>query len=156
MIKPILIHNHLLWIRIGLMCFDHQIISLLMRRRKTIGGIITKDHDWYDVYGGLRRSALVTEACQSPSRQITPDRPHQQCSMIMMIMIMISLSTPTPSPSSLALQVITREHERCKSQVVLPNSCPLPTCCWKRVKVTWENLTMLPKSCLLPFIPSDV
>ena len=49
------------------------------RRRKTIGGIITKDHDWYDVYGGLRRSTLVTEACQSQSRQITLDRPHQQC-----------------------------------------------------------------------------
>ena len=89
------------------------------RRRKTIGGIITKDHDWYDVYGGLRRSTLVTEACQSPSRQITLDRPHQQCCMIMRIMIimllMISISTSTPSPlpsSSLVLQVITREHER--------------------------------------------
>ena len=123
------------------------------RRKKTIGGIITKDHDWYDVFwpsnhlfvdeyageeekqlvgsspritigmmcmevsGGLRSSPRPV--CQSPSRQITLDRPHQQCCMIMRIMIimllMISISTSTPSPlpsSSLVLQVITREHER--------------------------------------------
>ena len=48
------------------------------RRRKTIGGIITKDHDWYDVYGGLRRSTLVTEACLSvtvPPNNARPSSP---------------------------------------------------------------------------------